>query len=372
MKRNEKFEKYKIKALVPDLPEMTDIAPLLAEMDHTRWYSNFGPLNDRFETLLKETLEWGAAGVHVVTVSNATLGLRLALISSGLQHGARVLVPAITFPATVLAVQEAGMMPVVADVDPDSWELTPATARAAQSAGQVDAVMPVSVFGYPLNDAAWAEFSAETQTPVIMDAAAALGSQTVSSGISAVFSLHATKPLGIGEGGLFVTHDKAVADRVRYLSNFGFDFRTGQVSFEGGTNAKLAEILAAVGIMQMKRVAQIQQARAQVLGWYRTAIEALDHRVSFRVNSDHLTPATLMVDAGSNKDRFKTALEASGIQSRDWYLPPMHHHKAFKEIETFGPLTVSDRLADRLLGLPFHSFLSEGDISLIADVIAGA
>lgn len=363
VKRNTNFDKYLIKSLVPDLPPPDSLVPYLAEIDATRWYSNFGPLNDRFE---QEAA--GLAGVpHAVTAANATLALMLALRVMGLEPGARVLVPAITFPATLLAVEDAGFVPVIADVDRASWELTPQIASQAARTTTVDAVMPVAVFGYALDAEGWAEWAQQSGIPVILDAAAAFGAQTVPYGIVAVFSLHATKPLGIGEGGLFVTHDEEQARRFRALTNFGFDLSRGVIA-RSGTNAKLAEILAAVGLAQLTRRSEVLSRRVSVFEAYKEAFASLSVPVSMRACGT--LPATLMVDAGPHKPAMQSKLADAAIQSKDWYLPALQNHPAFKNSEWVSDLSVSAELEARLIGLPFHGFMSVDDVKRVAETLA--
>jgi dTDP-4-amino-4,6-dideoxygalactose transaminase len=164
--------------------------------------------------------------------------LELGLQALGVGRGMRVLLPALTFPATALAVMRCGAVPVFGDVCPRRWTLTPAIAVAALERELFDLVMPVATFGQSLPHGDWDQFVASTKVPVLADAAAALGVQAIGRLVHWTFSLHATKPMGIGEGGLFVSADAAVTERVRRLANFGFD--AGIVRLEGGTNAKLS------------------------------------------------------------------------------------------------------------------------------------
>lgn len=370
MKRNTRFDKFKIKALEPDLPRLADLTPLLSEIDQTRWYSNFGPLNDRFEQEILKTLDWGVAAPVCSTASNATLALRLAFQAEKLPAGGKVLLPAISFPATLLAIQEAGLTPVIADVDPDLWELTPQIAQTALAEGDYAAVMPVTVFGYPVDASAWNRFAVDHGVKVILDAAPAFGQQPIADCVSAVFSLHATKPLGIGEGGLYVSSNADAIAEFRQLSNFGFDLSRGQVASEGGTNAKLAEMMAAVGLLQLDRRGDIWARRRAILDQYQSLLAGTP--ISFRVGTDLCVPATLMVDAGSHKPAIQRALKAAAIQSRDWYLPPLHRHPAFGSVARAGDLMTSEALQTRLMGLPFHGFLTAADIDAVAETLKSA
>ncbi|MFT7460972.1 MAG: dTDP-4-amino-4,6-dideoxygalactose transaminase, partial [Planctomycetota bacterium] len=229
-------EQWTISCLVPDLPQTVDIIPYLQEIDKNRWYSNFGPLQRQFENVLSGFLaEKYGHQLRVVTLSSATAVLELTLQAMKLRQGARILLPSLTFPATILAVLRCGYTPVLADVDADSWALHADYALKAAQTTAIDAVLPVAAFGYPLPIASWESFQAESGIPVLIDAAGALGVQTISAEVPVIFSLHATKPLGIGEGGALVTSNEGLADDVRQLSNFGFG--AGEIE-QAGTNAK--------------------------------------------------------------------------------------------------------------------------------------
>src|SRR5512139_3302868 len=133
----------KISLLIPKMPVTAQLAPYLDQIDQNRHYTNFGPLNKQLEERVKgEVCKGFRDNCFVTTVSNCTVGLELALQASGLNPGSKVLMPTLTFVATATAIIRAGLVPVFADVDPDSWALTPEI--ASRHLGAVDAVMPVS------------------------------------------------------------------------------------------------------------------------------------------------------------------------------------------------------------------------------------
>lgn len=190
--------------LVPDMPSPETLMPWLERMHSARHYSNFGPLVRELESEFARRFDMPLDSL--TTVSNATLGLELVLQALELAPKSRVLLPAFTFVATATAVIRAGHVPVLADVDPESWMLTPDIARAACADTRVDAVLPVATFGMPHDMQAWQRFEESTGLPVVIDAAAAYGSQWLQKAQGTlVFSLHTTKSLPAGEGGLVVS-----------------------------------------------------------------------------------------------------------------------------------------------------------------------
>ena len=190
----------------PRLPLATEILPYLRRIDQTRWYSNSGPLLEEFEARLAAH----AGGGSVAAVANATVGLTLALLASEVAPGSLCMVPAWTFAATGHAIELAGLVPWIVDVDAKSWALEPDAARELlrDAPGPVEAVMPVSPFGRPIDFAGWESFREQTGIAVAIDAAAAFDSIRPAN-VPAVVSLHATKVLGTGEGGFVISNDAA-------------------------------------------------------------------------------------------------------------------------------------------------------------------
>jgi dTDP-4-amino-4,6-dideoxygalactose transaminase len=359
-----------IRCLVPDLPEARALLPWLERIDANRWYTNSGPLVREFERLLLGFIS-SAGPASCVGVSSGMAALELGLRALGIGPGHRVLLPALTFPATALAVVRCGAEPVLGEVCPRRWAMTAAIAHGVMERERIDLVMPVATFGVPLPHDEWDELGARTGVPVLADAAAALGAQAIGNRVHWAFSLHATKPMGIGEGGLFVSPDAEVTERVRRLANFGFGHRV--IEIDGGTNAKLSEYAAAVGLAQLSRWPQLTRRRREVLDDYRRALAALPD-VQLQAGLD-VPPATLCLQLPVDAAAVAAGLADDAIETRRWYLPPLHRHPAFRHLRTAGAdgeiLTTTQALADRLLGLPFHTRLSTEDVRRVVNSLAG-
>lgn len=350
--------------------------PFLQEMHENRWYSNFGPLVKRFEAELTAFLERenGAVGCHVATFSSATTAMELALKAMNMPAGAKVLVPAVTFPATALVVMNAGLVPVLADVDLETWELTPEIAHAALEQGEYAAVVPVAAFGRPVDSAPWAAFQKETGVPVILDVAAALGQQDIHRDLTYCFSLHATKPFGVGEGGLLVSSDEAMITLSRSLSNFGFQGPAGVVQ-QAGTNAKFAEYFAAVGLVQAKRWEEVTARRQAVLDQYLAGLKKAGNSIVLQQGTGDFIPAVFPIYIPGKAEELVARMDSAGIQTRRWYLPPLYDHPALAHLphadkQADAPFAACEELRTGLVGLPFHAFLSDEDIKEICDLVA--
>lgn len=354
-----------IPLMVPDLPNAEALLPHLRRIDHHRWYTNFGPLVQEFEHALASMLSEDNASVpYVVTSSNATVALELCLQAMSLPKGARVLVPGLTFVATATAVVRAGLTPVIADIDPDTWLLTPELATQALSQTVFDAVLPVAAFGCPQNIEAWALWQDKHDIPVLIDAAGAFGNQRIGH-IPSVFSLHATKSLGIGEGGFIASTNTKFIEHIRCLSNFGIGDNHGAV-LEAGTNGKMSEYHAAVALAALPHWLRRKALRIHLQKVYQTQLMAKCPEIQFQLKPDTI-PTLLPIGLPKNIDAGTVATDLArlGIATRRWYCPPIFEHPAFQTCSLAGDLPICRDLGKRLIGLPFHLELSEQDISYV-------
>ena len=353
----------RIALLVPTLPSAREILPWLSQIDENRRYTNFGPLCQTFE----EALAPLTGARHAVSLSSCTLGLELGLDALDIAPGAQVLVPAMTFPATASAVVRAGLTPLFCDVDSQTLSLSHELARRAIGKTPVAAVVPVALHGHLHDAAAWDAFTAETGVPVLIDAAAAADHQTVGATTAAVFSLHATKPLAVGEGGFVATNNSDFADRIRASSNFGFE--CGEVR-RTGTNAKLSEYHAAVGLAALRHWPDWKARRQALYASYAAALARpeLQSRVGLATQSS-ATPNLCVRFHSAIDDRCQRLFAENGIETRRWYWPPLHRHAAFAHYPRADDLRNTEDLSDRLLGLPFHLDLRPHDIDRISDAL---
>jgi dTDP-4-amino-4,6-dideoxygalactose transaminase len=357
-----------VRLLVPDLPDAEALLPYLGRIDRQRWYTNFGPLVQAFEARCATLLGSEDDPVLCVTASSGTAALELALRALQLPSGSSVLMPSFTFPATAIAVLRAGCTPLLCDVDARSWVLVAAEARAMVARHRVDAIVPVAAFGAGIDVQAWDDLAAETGLPVIVDAAAAFPVERPGKRIVTVYSLHATKPLGVGEGGLVALRDADLAQRIRRLSNYGFE--SGSIAC-AGTNAKLSEYAAAVGLAQLDRADAVMERRTRVWDGYREALAARCPGMETQGVSSAAPPANLVVRVPGDAAACVEHLARNGIETRRWYCPAVHAQPAFRELARTGELQVTDDLIARLVGLPFHTLLTEQDALRVVDALGG-
>jgi dTDP-4-amino-4,6-dideoxygalactose transaminase len=347
------------------LPTAGVVTPYLQRIDQSRIYSNFGPLVREFEARLAARHRLPADSV--VTVANATLGLTAALKAQNVKPGTFCLLPAWTFIASPLAAHAAGLVPYFVDVDAGSWAIQAESFADALASvpGEIGAVMPVAPFGQPIVTAEWDAFRARTGIPVVIDAAAGFDAVTVGE-VPVVVSLHATKVLGIGEGGFVVSRDTDLIQRIQTFVAFGFyGTRDAQVM---GFNAKMSEYHAAVGLAGLDAWPETRAALAGRAKAYRDAFGASNYLRLQQGFGETWVANTCVVElpAGS-ADALELHLAHHGIAARHWWSRGAHAHVATKAFPRMA-LPVTDRLAASTLGLPFHRDLTDEQIVSVARV----
>jgi dTDP-4-amino-4,6-dideoxygalactose transaminase len=349
----------------PLLPSAASVAGYLTQIDQSRIYSNFGPLCQRFESRLAAL--YGVAAENVATMTNATTGLTCALLAA--TGGAKGLcyLPSWTFCASAHAVRLAGLEPHFLDVNPDSWQITPSAVRAAvKSTGERGAVMVVAPFGAPVNVDEWDAFSQETGMKIVIDAAGSFAAQKPGSA-PVIISLHATKALGIGEGGFVVSRDADVITRIRQIANFGFHgTRTSEIR---ALNGKLSEIGAAVGLAALDRWSETLQEWLLVHEYYWNRLAALgaDIRVARQCRE---VSSTLVARFPVPGERVTEAFAEREIHSRRWWGHGCHREPAFADCRREALPTTND-LAEHTLGLPLFVDMSQSDIEAVVECVEG-
>lgn len=350
----------------PRLPSFEEIAPHLRRIDKTQWYSNGGPLVLELEHKLAAQV--GAGEVKVATVANATVGLALALMAYNPAPGSLCMVPAWTFAATGHAIRLAGLEPWIVDVDLLSWALEPSAALAflEEAPAPVSAILPVSPFGAPIQMEIWEKFRERTGVAVVIDAAAAFDSLQASS-VPAVVSLHATKVLGLGEGGFVLTTNSSYIEEVQKRANFGF--WNSREATARSLNGKMSEYAAAVGLAALDTWKEIRADFARVASSYLAELREQPGITLQRDVGRTWVSSTIVVSAPTvGADKLSTALSEKGIGSRRWWGGGLHRHRAFQNYPRLQT-TNTDQLVDRVIGLPCWRDLSDSEIRQVCEVV---
>ena len=351
----------RVRVMWPRLPEADAVAGYLRSMDAARTYSNFGPLVTELEARYAKRFNVPAS--RVVTCSSATLGLQGAL--EMLPAGMTVHCPSWTFPATPIAIANAGHRIAFHDVSEGDWQIDVEAAPTER-----DALVPVLPFGAQFELARWRQWKY-----VVLDAAASGGATDLDlSGLPAtwavVVSLHATKVLGAGEGGVVILGTDAAAERFRSFTNLGFVVtRSSDVP---GTNAKLSEPGAAYGL------AALDQWEQEEREWRaaRELVQAAEARLGLGSPCSSYPGVNpywiLRFPTPEIRHAVEVALAAQSIESRRWWEKRCDQMSAFDTADVVSPtggFPVSDAVVSTVLGLPFHRDLTLAEVDRVVSVI---
>jgi len=347
----------------PKLPAADRLVPYLHKIDSTRIYSNYGPLVRSFEDRI--AAHYGLARGTITTVANATLGLALALAAQSVEPGTLCAIPAWTFVASAHAAMLAGLIPYFIDVDPVTEVIDPDTVaeNIRRAPARVSAVMPVAPFGRPIDIAAWDRFRSRTGVPVVIDAAAGFDSLTPGE-TPAVVSLHATKVLGVGEGGFVASVDSSLISRISVRANFGF--QGSRDAMMPAMNAKLSEYHAAAGHAALDEWTEARGEWVAVADTYRQIFsDAKRLRLPDGFGQSWITSTCVvgLVDGGAA--RVERALAEGGIGTRRWWGDGAHAHPATAECPR-ARLPSTEALAHSAISLPMYRDLTAANIRLVA------
>jgi perosamine synthetase len=309
-------------------PSITDReVELTAEAARTAWYANHYAYNARFERAVADYV----GRPHAVSLPHCTAALHLALAAAGIGPGDEVIVPDVTWIASVAPVTYVGAEPVLVDIRPDTWCLDPASVEAAIGP-RTRAIIGVDLYGSMCDWDALERIASRNGLLLIEDAAEALGSEyhgrrAGTFGQAAAFSFHGSKTVATGEGGMLVTGDKALFDRVLFLRDHGREpgdrlFLNSEIGFKYRMNA----VTAALGCAQMERVDELIQYKRRIFGWYRERLAGLQS-VALNVEPPGTLNSYWMVTAIADKtyglDKFAlmAAMSERNIDTRPFFSP---------------------------------------------------
>jgi dTDP-4-amino-4,6-dideoxygalactose transaminase len=356
----------KISILRPKLPIASRVAPYLATIDSSRIYSNFGPLVLSLEERL--AAHFGFPTEAITTVANATVGLALALTTMAARPGTLCAMPAWTFIASAHAVYSAGLTPYFVDVDPQTWALNPDAMDEVieRAPATVGAVMTVAPFGRPVDGIAWDRYRARTGLPVVIDAAAGFDS-LIPSETPSVVSLHATKVIGVGEGGFVASADETLIKGIRARANFGFSASRSAIA--AATNAKLSEYHAAVGHAALDEWPETRAEWMAIATAYRSRLQE-SNRIRYQsgFGTDWISSTCLLEIPGEDVAVTETALAAADVETRRWWGNGAHLHPSTQMFPR-AALPNTTMLAKSTLSIPFYRDLDLSQIETVTGAI---
>ena len=348
----------------PELAPPEQWLPLLEGAYATHRFSNHGPLALQLEAELTARV-----GRPVVLAANGTAAITAALMALG-RSGA-VILPSFTFPATLGAVLQAGLQPVLADVNAQTWELDVPSVEAALQACDmpIAAVLGVRTFGLCRDWTAVQEWCDMQGVPLVLDSAAALGGTLVTGAAAGsqarmeTFSLHATKVFAVGEGGAIACEAQDVA-LLKRVMNFGL--QDGNLA-GWGFNGKLSELTAAVGIAQNRNLdlhltARRTAARAYA-DWMRQ--DAAAWRAASDPGDSPWQAWPMLAPTAELADRFEKAAADLQVQTRRYYRPALHTCDSAHAYAFGQALPTATALASRMVCLPMYSRWQQGELDAL-------
>jgi dTDP-4-amino-4,6-dideoxygalactose transaminase len=332
---------------------------------------------------------------HAVAVSSGTAALQLALMAMGIGQGDEVIVPSLTFFASATAVLHAGAKPVFADIDDDYCLDPDSTGR--QLTTRTKAIIPVHYLGQAAKMDMLCDIAEKHGLSIVEDCAQSIGTRfrgrvTGSIGRAGAFSFFATKNMTTGEGGMITTDDDQVAEKARLMRSHGMTGRDDHVIL--GYNYRMTEMEAAIGAIQLRKLPELNRIRRENsryllerigdLPWIRvqTTPEHIDHTFfwcPFFVREEVLGMSTL---------ELRSKLHAAGVGTRHRYLKPLYSQPMLRENSPY-PRTYditcpfngekrryedlyfpnAEKYAGRLLGLPNHPGLTQGQLDYIVQTV---
>jgi dTDP-4-amino-4,6-dideoxygalactose transaminase len=355
-------------------PNLGDRAALLrhtSDIYDRRWLTNNGPLVQELEARIAERL-----GVrHCVAMCNGTIALEIAIRALGLEG--EVILPSWTFIATAHALHWQGITPVFADVDPATHNLDPDAVRRMITP-RTSGIIGVHLWGRPASIEALQAIADEHGLQLMFDAAHAFdcshqGRKIGGFGRCEVLSFHATKVFNTFEGGAVVTDDDELAETMQLMRNFGFKGYDNVI--HPGTNGKMPEINAAMGLVNLDAMPEFVGTNRRNYEAYAEAFSGIDGLQLLQYDEakdPNYQYVILEVAKGlAARDDLIAALHAENVLARKYFWPGCHRMKPYRDLLPHAGLVLpnTSKLADGLVVLPTGAVMSAEDVTIVAAIV---
>jgi len=355
-----------------------DEVELACEAVKTGWISSAGPNIEHFETLVASycNRRFGVA------VNNGTSALILAVRALNLPAGGEVIIPSHTIISCALACVYNNLVPVFVDAEYDTWNMDVNLLEERVTERTV-AVMPVHIFGFPINMAFVMAFAEKYGLKVIEDFAEAIGSEfggrrCGSFGDVSCVSFYANKTITTGEGGMCLTDDENLYEHLKALRNLAFlpseRFRHEELGF----NFRMTNVQAAIGVGQMRRIEYFVNRRIEIARTYTELLTPLAEAGKLKLpppstekaKNTFWMYAVTVEDKNLDGRKLGRALDRLGIQTRPFFFP-LHRQPAFQQYPWFKEQTlpISEDIYRKGLYLPSGMGLSESEIMIVVDAL---
>ncbi len=357
----------------PSLPPLEEFTEILKQIWESKILTNNGPFHKQFEKELADYL-----GVKYLSLfANGTLALVTAL--QALRITGEVITTPFSFVATTHSLWWNNIKPVFVDIEPDYFTLDPEKIEAAITP-QTTAILPVHVYGNPCRIDEIQKIADTYGLKVIYDAAHTFGvkikgNSILNFGDLSILSFHATKVFNTIEGGAIICHDEKTKKQIDYLKNFGFAGETTVIA--PGINAKMNELQAAFGLLQLKHIDGYISKRKEIVDLYRKELSGIKGiRVLYDIKGvDHsYTYFPVLVDEklyGESRDDLYERLKKNNIYGRRYFYPLISQFPTYRGLQSAKSenLPVSTEISKKVICLPIYSELHYNILSDIIKII---
>jgi perosamine synthetase len=360
----------------------TDLA-YVTECVRTGWVSSSG----RFITDFENGWAQYCGRRYGIAVSNGTTALQLAVACLGLKPGDEVIMPTFTIISCALAALYNGGIPVLVDSDPRTWCMDVSQIEA-KITPRTRAIMPVHIYGHPVDMDAVLHLADKYGLAVVEDAAEAHGAEYLSRrsaapvwrrcgsfGALSCFSFYANKLITTGEGGMVLTDDATLADKARSLRNLSFQAGRRFYHEEVGFNFRLTNLQAALGLAQLERIAAIVERKREIGAEYTRRLKALGGlelpvEEAWARSVYWMYGVVVSESTGMDAAQFAARLKERGVETRPFFLG-MHEQPVFQDRGLFRDERhpVSERLARRGLYLPSGLALTDAQLGEVCEAV---
>lgn len=356
----------------PNIGDREVFLRLAGEMFDRRWLSNNGPIVQEFERRVANYLDVR----HCIAMCNGTIALEIAIRALGLEG--EVIVPSYTFIATAHALHWQGITPVFADIDPDTHNLDPDAVRRMITP-RTTGIIGVHLWGRGAPVEALEQIADEHGLALMFDAAHAFGCSYRGRmiggfGRAEVLSFHATKFFNTFEGGAVVTNDDELAETMRLMRNFGFAGFDNVI--HPGTNGKMIEVCAAMGLVNLDYIDAVIEANRRNYHAYRDALAGIPglrlmpydeaERNNFQYVILEVEP-----ECRATRDEIVAELHRHNVLARKYFWPGCHRMKPYRDLQPHAGLVLphTETVAARVIVMPTGTTLSIEDIHRISSIV---
>jgi perosamine synthetase len=332
------------------------------------WISSKGKFITQFENSFSEFV-----GVkHSVAVCNGTVAIHVALLALGIGEGDEVIVPSFTYIASVNAIKYTGAKAVFVDSDLQSWQLDP-TKFEDKITKRTKAIMAVHLYGQPCEMDSIISMAKKYNLFVVEDCAEAFGSlykgkHVGTLGDISTFSFFGNKTITTGEGGMVVTNNSSLHEKVVHLKGQGLAKDREYYHDIVGYNYRMTNICAAIGCAQLERADELTEKKILIAKWYEEKLRSLPvtfHSQVGNVRHSFWMISILLKDS-KERDKIRVHLKQNGIETRPTF-HPVHLMPMYFEVGLLLP--VAESLGSRGINLPSYPALSESDVDFICKKI---